>query len=32
VFLDQISQTLVVLAVNGCTPVANIPIKDLAQS
>jgi hypothetical protein len=32
VFIDQISQTLVVLAVNGCTPVANIPIKDLAQS
>lgn len=32
VFIDQINQTLVVLAVNGCTPVANIPIKDLAQS
>ena len=32
VLIDQISQTLVVLAVNGCTPVANIPIKDLAQS
>jgi trimeric autotransporter adhesin len=32
VFIDQISQTLVVLAVNGCTPVANILIKDLAQS
>ncbi len=32
VFIDQISQTLVVLAVNGCAPVATIPIKDLAQS
>ena len=32
VFIDQISQSLVVLAVNGCTPVATIPIKDLAQS
>jgi hypothetical protein len=32
VYIDQVSQTLVVLAVNGCTPVANIPIKDLAQS
>jgi trimeric autotransporter adhesin len=31
-FIDQISRTLVVLAVNGCTPLANIPIKDLAQS
>jgi hypothetical protein len=31
-FIDQISKTLVVLAVNGCSPVANIPIKDLAQS
>ncbi len=31
-FIDQISRSLVVLAVNGCTPLANIPIKDLAQS
>jgi hypothetical protein len=32
VFIDQISKTLVVLAVDGCSPVANIPIKDLPQS
>jgi hypothetical protein len=32
VFIDQINQTLVALAVNGCTPLANIPLKDVAQS
>jgi hypothetical protein len=30
-YIDQITRSLVVLAVDGCTPLANIPIKDLGR-